>query len=287
MPTVRTAERTLTAFLDGEDSPDISNPIHSTKVAAEYGFRGALVGGVTVYGWMAPAILELLGEPWLADGWADISFRRPVYPGDALTVRVTGGESEAELTLLNSDGERCIAGRVGLGRAPFADSLARPGRVGAEARPGSLPWLTLETAPAGEDLPPMAVALPLDAAEAYATNLQRDEAPRWHGEQALAHPGWIAARMTPLIKHSYDYGPAIHARSEIQHLAPARAGQTFTIAGRFVSAYEEKGHHYAVVDGLVLAEDGGAVAQIRHTVIFQVAKRPAREAQHGSPTAAR
>lgn len=273
MTTANAAERTLTAFLDGEDSPTISNPIHSTAVAAEYGFRGALVGGVTVYGWTVPAILEVLGERWLHDGWADISFRRPVYPGDAMTARVTESDGAADLVMLSGEGERCIVGRVGLGRAPFADDLVRPERLAAEPRPDELPWLTLETAPTGQDLRPMPVPLPFEAAETYATGLQQDPAPRWHGPDALAHPGWIAARMTPLLKHSYDYGPAIHARSEIQHLAPARAGQTFTVAGRFLQAFERKGHHYAVADGLILAEDGTEVAQIRHTTIFRVAKR--------------
>ena len=41
-------ERTIDAFLSNEDSPTIGNPIHSTEVAQQFGFRGALVGGVTV-----------------------------------------------------------------------------------------------------------------------------------------------------------------------------------------------------------------------------------------------
>ena len=70
---MNTATRTITAFLDGPDSPDISNPIHSTEVATQYGFRAALVGGVTVYGWTVPAIIGALGEGWLERGWADVS----------------------------------------------------------------------------------------------------------------------------------------------------------------------------------------------------------------------
>jgi len=79
--------------------------------------------------------------------------------------------------------------------------------------------------------------------------------------------------MSPLLHHSFDYGPAIHARSHIQNLAPAYSGQTFTVAGHFREAFERKGHHYAVIDGLILAEDGAPLAQVRHTTIFQVAKR--------------
>jgi hypothetical protein len=82
--------------------------------------------------------------------------------------------------------------------------------------------------------------------------------------------------MTPLLHHSFDYGPSIHTRSEIQHLAPAPAGQAFTVAGHFIQAYEEKGHHYARLDGVLIGEDGQEFASMRHTTIFRI--RPPREA---------
>jgi hypothetical protein len=119
----------------------------------------------------------------------------------------------------------------------------------------------------------MAVDLPTEAAVEYARDKQRDERPPWVGPDARIHPGWLAARMTPLIHHSYDYGPSIHTRTQAQHLAPAMAGQSVTVAGRFAEAYERKGHHYAVVDGLILSERGEPLARIRHTTIFRVAQR--------------
>ncbi|MGH2608379.1 MAG: hypothetical protein ACRDHF_04755 [Tepidiformaceae bacterium] len=267
------ATRRITAFLDGEDRPDISNPIHSTEVAHEYGFKAALVGGVTVYGWTVPAILEALGEEWLKNGWADVTFRRPVYPGDEMTATVEQTADGWALTMANQDGDACIAGYVGLGTAPFLPGLAMPDRTYAEPRGRNLPPLTLEDAPVGEDLRPMAVPLSLDDAAEYINTKQLDDHPRWFGEQGRMHPGWLAARMTPLIHHSYEYGPAIHTRTQAQHLASAIAGQTITVAGHFLDAYERKGHHYGVVDGAILAEDGTLQARIRHTTIFHVAKR--------------
>lgn len=273
-PGLKTGERRITAFLDGEDSPTISNPIHSTAVAAEYGFKAALVGGVTVYGWMAPAILQVLGERWLEDGWADVAFRQPVYPGDEMRATARAREDgTAEVAMLNQDETICIKGEVGLGRAPWLGELNDTARRTAEPRPETLPTLTLQSAPTDSDLRPMAVPFSLEDAEHYARNLQRDEAAPWYGANARVHPGWIAARMTPLLKHSYNYAPAIHTRTEVQHLAPALAGQTFTVAGHFVRAYEHKGHHYGVVDGVFLAEDGRELARLRHTTIFRVAKR--------------
>lgn len=268
------AERHITAFLDGEDSPDILNPIHSTEVATQYGFRAALVGGVTTYGWMAPAVLEALGERWLEDGWADVSFRRPIFPGDELVARVEPGDDGAwQAAMINEDGERCIAGTVGLGKAPWLDELVLPARREAEERPAMLPALTMENAPLGQDLRPLAVPLSREDAATWMRDKQHDDSAFWTGPGGRIHPGWIAGRMTPLLHHSYDYGPSIHTRSQVQHLAPAIIGQTPVFAGRFRETFERKGHRYAVVDGVMLGEDGRELARLRHTTIFQVAKR--------------
>jgi hypothetical protein len=43
-----------------------------------------------------------------------------------------------------------------------------------------------------------------------------------------------------------------------------------SVAGRFIEASERKGHQYAVVDGLILGEDGRELTAIRHTTIYQV-----------------
>ena len=112
-----------------------------------------------------------------------------------------------------------------------------------------------------------------EAAIVYALEKQDDGSEQWTGPAARVHPGWIAAQMTPLLHHSYEYAPAIHTRSQIQHLGAIEPGQTFTFAGNFHEAFERKGHHYAVIDGVMLGEDGRELARLRHTTIFRVAKR--------------
>ncbi|MGH2633614.1 MAG: hypothetical protein ACRDG3_09415 [Tepidiformaceae bacterium] len=268
----RTATHTVTAFLDGEDSPDILNPIHSTAVAQAYGFKGALVGGVTVYGWMVPSILDALGDAWLDSGWVDVRFRRPVYAGDVMTTTVSGSDGGiSELAMTNQDGDVCLAGTLGVRPAPWLEELHTPRRLAAEPRPPTLPRLTADDAPVGRDLRPLGIEMTADLAGIYVRDKQRDDSPRWTGSSAHIHPGWIAAQMTPLLHHSYDYGPSIHTRSQIQQIAAARPGQRVTFAGTFVETFERKGHHYGVIDGLMLAEDGAELARLRHTTIYQLA----------------
>ena len=120
-----TIENTVVAYLDNDDNPDITNPIHSTEVAKSYGFDGPLVGGVTVWGWATDTILAALGEGWLEGGWAEYSFRQPTFPGDTLTVRarLNEGSSAASWTveMINQSEEVCVSGMVGLGKAEWLD----------------------------------------------------------------------------------------------------------------------------------------------------------------------
>jgi acyl dehydratase len=270
----RTAERRITAFMEDPDAPRPGNPIHSTSGGTEYGYRAALVGGVTVYGWAAPAIMEALGDGWLDHGWCEVSFRRPTYPGDEMTARLTEQpDGSFALDMTNQDGKSCLVGLAGLGDAPWLGEMLTPERLDPEPKPDSLPQLTLDNAPIDQDLRPQAVEITEEQARRYATEQVADEHPLFLGERPRIHPGWIAARMSPYMHHTFEYAPSIHSKSHIQHLAPAFAGQTVTIGGRGVEVFERKGHQYIAADGLITGEDGTRLARVRHTTIFNVEKR--------------
>ena len=283
--TTQTIERSVTAFLDGEDSLSIPNIIHSTEGAARFGFSGALVGGVTVYSWAVPALIDGLGEEWLDSGWIDLRLRRPVYPGDEITTRVTpnsllpragggaeggGGPSPVEFTMAKESGEVCIAGTAGMGEADFYQDLAvAQNRVVApEADPPTL--LTRDNLPVGEDLPAMAVPMTVEDAAEYADQFARDPHPRWRGEGARLHPGWIAGRCTRLIRHTYNYRAGIHAGSQIQMLGPITAGQTLVVSGHMTDGYRRKLHEYCLLDVTISSESGEDLARLRHRTIYQV-----------------
>src|SRR5580765_1343932 len=92
--------RSVTATAD-PPPVGIPNPIHAVDGASSAGYAGALVAGVRTYGWVAEAVVEVLGPGWLDDGWADVTLRRPLYAGDLVTIMVgpsgsaTGGSDDA------------------------------------------------------------------------------------------------------------------------------------------------------------------------------------------------
>src|SRR5271155_364058 len=61
---------------------DSENKIHDDQVAAQFGFRGGLVPGVTVYGYLAARALDYFGEAWLERGAMDVRFQHPIYDGE-------------------------------------------------------------------------------------------------------------------------------------------------------------------------------------------------------------
>ena len=99
----------FTAFMDDPDA-DKPNPIHSTETAKEHGFRGALVGGATAFGWTARTIVEALGPEWLDSGWVHLKFVDPIYPEDPLRFEVEPDDDKLWRLGVKRDADVCILG---------------------------------------------------------------------------------------------------------------------------------------------------------------------------------
>lgn len=268
-------ERTFTATMDDPDDPDMAvrNRIHTTDGAQQYGFRGALVGGVHLYGWMVPAIVEAVGSGWLDHGWIHIRFRRPTYPGSEVTVRITADPAEGSFHLqaLGDGGQACVVGDLGLGDAPWIGQFQLSSRAEPDPPLDARPVLTLDDAPIGAELR----TLPFDPPSELLQSMVDRGMHRLvvDGPPAL-HPAVVAGQMIPLLAYSYDYGrPSIHVSSHVQNLARPDPDEPLVLTGRFIDAYERNGNHCAVVDGNLLGAGGRELARIRHTNVFRVRTR--------------
>ena len=270
-------EGAFTATMDDPDDPEMfeRNRIHTNAGAQEYGFKGAFVGGVTLYAWCVPTIVEAQGDAWLDDGWVNIRFRRPVYPGAQIQVQVTRQDgADGRLFEASDDGEKAIVGEVGLGHAPWLSELRETpfSPPVARAEGSERPHLTLEDAPVGQPLrsyrygrhtpPPPGATGPM----AEITVLDTPAGP-------VIHPAVVARQMISFLAWSYEYGhPSIHVTSHIQHFARIPADQDVVLCGTFVDAFERNGHHQAVVDADLYSPDGQRLARQRHVNIFKVRK---------------
>jgi acyl dehydratase len=104
------------------------NAIHDDEVVRQYGFRGGLVPGVTVYAYLTHPLVEAWGREWLARGTATVRFSRPVLEGEEVRVSgaVTGRSAAgvtATLTAMTVSGGNAGASRGSLPARDARDAL--------------------------------------------------------------------------------------------------------------------------------------------------------------------
>ena len=130
---------TLTAHNDAAAS---TNKIHDDTVARQYGFRGGLVPGISVYAYMTYPLVHNFGAAWLTQGTARVQLAKPIYEGDQVTVTgtvnaVAESGMHFDLASMNSEGVACGIGTATLPTAsnPSPDlaeiPLAQPQEDGA------------------------------------------------------------------------------------------------------------------------------------------------------------
>ena len=67
-------------------SEESENRMHSDVEAQHYGFDGALVPGVAIFGHMTYPLVKQLGESWLNNYRSSIRLAKPAYHDDRLTI---------------------------------------------------------------------------------------------------------------------------------------------------------------------------------------------------------
>ncbi len=252
----------------------VPNPIHNVAGADAAGYAGALVAGVRTYGWAATTITRALGESWLEQGWVDFSLKRPLYAeepmrtdvepdGEVWTVTCTAGSGANERIVLQ--------GTAGLNEAAWAGDLEPPAPSPGSDALETLPGYDLAHVPYRQPLRPLSVYVSNEAAESMVfedLGLQSERYLSAGNEPVYVHPYFIAARMAPLTRHNFTYGPTIHVRSQIQHRREAKANCEIIVGAQIVDAYDRHDHWYQVLDGIV-TDDSGTLAIIRHHTIFR------------------
>lgn len=252
------------------------NRIHDDAEARRFGYRSALVPGVTLYAYLTQLAVPFFGSEWLRRGAASLRLLRPAYAGETMvcTASVRGADAGAflELSCAREDGTVCADGSARLSAAAAPSGLDGAPSLPDVAPPALKPPLTPETIPLGVPLAPLQTRCTAADARAYADETE-DPSPWWRDASPfggpLLPPGVIAGRQARLLRANFSFGPSIHTASEITHLAPAPADGLYRTGGVIRETFERGGHHYLVLDALTTV-DGTPVARVRHTSIFKV-----------------
>ena len=269
MPTYMTMAR--------NSATDSENRIHADDVARRHGFRGGLVPGVTVYGYVVTALLEHpdFGEVWAARGGASVRFRSPCYEGDSVEVHLTPGDESAPAA-----GESSVSIEVKVGEAVCVTGAAST-PTEAEAPPGrNVPWAA-GPAPERAQRPPASesalaagtvlgtIGLRTDP-EAVAQYLQRIGAPELQGRQTI-HPGMLLEGANWVLSSNVVLPPWIHTGSEIRHYRPIEVDEPVEVAAQVEREWlHDRGHRFVELEVAWTAANE-LVATGHHVAIWQLA----------------
>jgi hypothetical protein len=288
---------------------DSENKIHDDRIAAQYGFRGGLVPGVTVYGYLAAAVLDHFGDTWLSRGAMDVRFHQPVYEGDEVIVtlapdhespgrvRVNVGVNGAECASavdwlqetreINETREASAIDAADDRHSPPSAQSPHPTQAPVRRTP------TVETLAPGTvltsllqplDLAQSRISAPLDpAVVGHVTGTPGNTSVRF------AHPAVLLALANEIFVKNYELGPWIHSSSEVRKFSAARDGELIYTSAVIEDRFERKGHEFVVLDVVIAAlidnTSGIGIAsgdvrpalriveRIRHTAIWR--PRPA------------
>ena len=254
-------------------SADSENRIHDDAIAASFGFRGGLVPGVTVYGYMTVPIVEQFGLAWLERGSMQVKFHQPFYDGEEVIVRAETDASadpiNVAITAGREDGIACATAL-----ATVNDRSAWLGEPRLEAYPEApLPTIESRPVPSGERLVPGTVLGTLTEAMSLPDKTLLDNLDErleiYTGSDAVAHPFTLLGLANQILVRNYKLGPWIHAASDLINWSAARDGEEVSVRGRIADCFERKGHEFVVLDLLLVAEGTRIVQQARHTAIYR------------------
>lgn len=252
------------------DAASSANKIHDDTVAAQYGFRGGLVPGVTVYAYMTYPLMQSFGVEWLARGTAQVRFAKPLYEGDHVTVTGTVTTATDKEIICDIASTNAAEVACGLGSATMPATVALPpdlaavpaGPTHAERVPVS--W---EAVVVGQPLPVLTLTVSQMMNQEYCQT-HADDLALYRTLHAPVHPGMLLRQCNRVFSEHVILGPWIHVASDITMYRPCYVGESLTVHGVPRDKFEKKGHDFVVLDVLILA-NGEPAQRVTHTCIFR------------------
>lgn len=246
-------------------SDDHENRIHSDEVAQRYGFKGALVPGVAVFGHLTHPLVEQFGEQWLSHSTSSVRFHKPAYHGDRLTITCSEDAAGFQVRCLNAASE-LLAELHSSMPEQLPDPEAAEIFSGTPKGPERIPisWEAVEPAQAftawhwqiTEERNRAAAAELSDDLGIYRTR---------------AHPHLLLSEVNRALTREYVMPAWLHVGSEIRLRSLLKVPDVVRSQTVVLEKWRRKGHEFARTY-TVYHRDGILVTDVYHTFIFSVAK---------------
>jgi hypothetical protein len=258
-------------------APESENRIHSDEVAKEYGFRGALVPGVTVSAYLIHPAVEAWGEAWLERGRARVVVHSPVYDHETFRVDISeAGASAYAAELFDQIGARCATAQVEL---PDPGALPPPPKLRHDpilGRDFDRPRATREVMELrrSEGLSAMRARWN-EKAEITSYLRDPDQMPTPFSKLGFANPAFVLGLTNWALAGNVRMSPWLHLQTDSQNYRPIAADTELVVESTIADLFEKKGHEFIDVDmGIFDRADESPVASVRLRAIYKL--RPPR-----------
>lgn len=252
--------RTISAFNTATAS---ENRIHADDVASKFGFTGGLVPGVDVFAYLAHAPAKLWGPDWLGCGAIRAKFVKPVYDGDATTIRATANAEQSLSLVATARGDTCATASATL-KGPPSPVWVIPENDLPD--PDDRPRASPTSLPVGRILGTLVETYTRDAGLEHIAMI-RDE-PALYRDGHLANPAWLLRRANYVLAQNVRLGPWIHFESDVAMHDTLRDGETLSVRASVAKNEESKGHLIVTLDVQMLCGDRFIMSGT-HTAIYE------------------
>lgn len=241
------------------------NKIHSDEIARRYGFKGALVPGVAVFGHLTYPLVERFGEDWLRQSLNNVRFHKPAYHEDALRINVSEDDAGLHVQCHNAEDVLLADLHASLPTempAPH-DSSVFDGIVKDPTRVDMV-WDTVQPM---QPFSEWHFQVTADGNATYAEQIT-DPLPIY---RHIAHPHWQLSIANQALTREYLMPAWIHVGSEIRFRELVRVGDTLRVKAVPLEKWQRKGHEFVKLY-LAYMRDDVLTTEIFHTAIFKVAE---------------
>lgn len=257
-------------------SEQSENRMHSDDVAKQFGFKGGLVPGVTVFAHMTRPLVARYGEAWLTRGTADVSLDKPAYEGELLSIPSTETENRMHtLTCLNEQGIELA--RMSADMPAIAAQPDARGEIAAAPPLQERPTVTWDLMAIDQPFPALAWTPTAEDNLEWCRDVRDDLALYREGAAPLLHPGLILRQANFVLRKRFVIPAWIHTASRITFFEALRTGPDYEVRAIPEQKWNRKGHEFVRLY-VNIRRDQRTVAEILHTAIFRPRERETRPA---------
>jgi acyl dehydratase len=254
------------------DAQSSENRIHSDEIAEKFGFRGALVSGVNVFGYMSQALIQSLGEEILNKGFMQVRFLKPAYEHDLVSVKSEPAFSVVKKRYnvskaYNQDGELLAQLDSWISDEPAPiDKLANVSKGKQISERQEIKWDLINLL----EPSPTYLWKPSKANNLQRVSSQRDDSPLYKGDDAYIHPYYLLDACNKALMRMFILPAWIHVGSKLHIREPMRINEEIAVHAVPVRKWLRKGHQFIELY-ICMKKENRVVLEAEHTAIYRIA----------------